>query len=355
VRSRDAAVAARDARADRKIRVGSGRLRHYDVRIMKASNDSFVDSRDFARIAKAIRYIDGHFREQPRLTAIASHAGLSEFHFNRLFRRWAGVTPKQYLAFVTGQEARGAIARQPSVLDAAYSVGLSGPGRLHDLIVTLDAVTPGELKALGSGITIHYGLTPTPFGDALLASTPRGLCHLAFVDSREREKALEELRGRWRNAELVRDDARAREFANRIWNFKGGDGGQPGKPMGQPGRPMGQPGRPMGQLNLHVAGTNFQLKVWQALLDIGVRGHTTYSALAEAIGAEGSARAVSNAVGANPVGWLIPCHNVLRRDGSLGGYHWGEDRKRAILAWDSLASQREKGRSESAVPLQATQ
>jgi len=290
---------------------------------MKASNDSFVDSRDFARIAKAIRYIDGHFREQPRLTTIASHAGLSEFHFNRLFRRWAGVTPKQYLAFVTGQEARGAIATQPSVLDAAYSVGLSGPGRLHDLIVTLDGVTPGELKAFGSGITIHYGFTQTPFGDALLASTPRGLCHLAFVDSREREKALGELRGRWRNADLVRDDARAREFANRIWNSKDGGEGE-----------GSQPGGSMGQLSLHVAGTNFQLKVWQALLDIGARGHTTYSALAEAIGAEGSARAVSNAVGSNPVGWLIPCHNVLRRDGSLGGYHWGEDRKRAILTWD---------------------
>lgn len=284
---------------------------------MNASNDSFVDSRDFARIAKAIRYIDAHFREQPRLTVVAAHAGLSEFHFNRLFRRWAGVTPKQYLAFVTGQQARGAIATQPSVLDAAYSVGLSGPGRLHDLIVTLDAVTPGELKALGSGITIHYGFTQTPFGDALLASTPRGLCHLAFVDSREREKAVEELRGRWRNADFVRDDARAREFANRIWNSQGGEAGSP-----------------RGQLCLHVAGTNFQLKVWQALLDVGTRGHTTYSALAAAIGAKRSARAVSNAVGANPVGWLIPCHNVLRRDGSLGGYHWGEDRKRAILAWD---------------------
>src|SRR6201992_185221 len=142
--------------------------------IMSIPHDSFVDSRDFARIAKAIRYIDGHFREQPRLTTLAAHAGLSEFHFNRLFRRWAGVTPKQYLAFVTGREARGAIATQSSVLDAAYSVGLSGPGRLHDLIVTLDAVTPGELKALGRGTEIHYGLTPTPFGAALLAATPRG-------------------------------------------------------------------------------------------------------------------------------------------------------------------------------------
>lgn len=305
---------------------------------MKASSDSFVDSRDFARIAKAIRYIDGHFREQPRLTTIASHAGLSEFHFNRLFRRWAGVTPKQYLAFVTGHEARGALETQPSVLDAAYAVGLSGPGRLHDLIVTLDAVTPGELKALGRGIEIRYGFSPTPFGDALLAMTPRGLCHLAFVDSREREKALEELRARWRNADFVRDDARAREFANRIWHSKDGE-----------------LARPTSQLNLHVAGTNFQLKVWQALLDIGAHNHTTYSAVAAAIGAEGSARAVSNAVGANPVGWLIPCHNVLRRDGTLGGYHWGEDRKRAILAWEALAAQRETGRSETSVALQATQ
>jgi AraC family transcriptional regulator of adaptative response/methylated-DNA-[protein]-cysteine methyltransferase len=301
---------------------------------MKASTESrFVDSRDFARIAKAIRYIDSHFREQPRLTTIASHAGLSEFHFNRLFRRWAGVTPKQYLAFVTGQEAHGALATLPSVLDAAYSVGLSGPGRLHDLIVTLDGVTPGELKAAGSGIDIHYGFTPTPFGDALIASTPRGLCHLAFVDSREREKALDELGARWRKAHLVRDDSRARDFANRIWNSKEGTG----------------------ELSLHVAGTNFQLKVWQALLDLGAHNHTTYSAVAAAIGAESSARAVSNAVGANPIGWLIPCHNVLRRDGSLGGYHWGEDRKRAILAWDSLASQREQGRAEGSVALQATQ
>ena len=280
---------------------------------MKDPNDSFVDSRDFARIAKSIRFIVTHFREQPRLATIADHAGLSEFHFNRLFRRWAGVTPKQYLAYVTGREAHGEIVNQSSVLDAAYSVGLSGPGRLHDLIVTLDAVTPGELKALGRGITIHYGFSETPFGDALLATTPRGLCHLAFAD--EREKALSELRAQWRNADLVRDDAQARVIANRIWGAARAKGGA---------------------LKLHVPGTNFQLKVWQALLDLGAHSRTTYSDVAAAIGEKGSARAVGNAVSANPVGWLIPCHNVLRRDGGLGGYHWGEDRKRAILAWDSL-------------------
>jgi AraC family transcriptional regulator, regulatory protein of adaptative response / methylated-DNA-[protein]-cysteine methyltransferase len=287
---------------------------------MKDTPDSFVDSRDFARIAKAIRFIETHFREQPRLTTIAAQAGLSEFHFNRLFRRWAGVTPKQYLAFVTGEAAKGALASQPSVLDAAYAVGLSGPGRLHDLIVTLDAVTPGELKGAGRGIRIHYGFTATPFGEALLAATPRGLCHLVFVESGERELSVKELRERWPNAEFERDDARAREFAKRIW-----DATAP--------RDV--------RLNLNVAGTNFQLKVWQALLELGAHSRTTYSAVASAIGAKGSARAVSNAVGANPVAWLIPCHNVLRRDGTLGGYHWGEDRKRAILAWDSLASLRE--------------
>ena len=286
--------------------------------IMKAPHDSFVDSRDFARIAKAIRYIDSHFREQPSLATLAAHTGLSEFHFNRLFRRWAGVTPKQYLAFVTGGEARGEIAGQSSVLDAAYAVGLSGPSRLHDLIVTLDAVTPGELKALGRGITLRYGFTETPFGEALLAATSRGLTHLTFVDAGERESAVSELRERWRNAELVRDDDRAREFANQIWN-------------------SASPGER--KLSLHVAGTNFQLKVWQALLNLGPHSRTTYSALATEMGEKGSARAVGNAVGANPVGWLIPCHNVLRRDGALGGYHWGEDRKRAILAWDSLRNE----------------
>jgi AraC family transcriptional regulator, regulatory protein of adaptative response / methylated-DNA-[protein]-cysteine methyltransferase len=288
--------------------------------IMNAPHDSFVDSRDFARIARAIRFIETHFREQPSLTVIAAHLGLSEFHFNRLFRRWAGVTPKQYLAFVTGQEARGEITNQSSVLDAAYAVGLSGPGRLHDLIVTLEAVTPGELKVLGRGITIHYGFSETPFGDALLANTPRGLCHLAFVETGEREKAASELRNRWGNADFVYDDALALEFANRIWNSSAARSGP---------------------VSLNVAGTNFQLKVWQALLDLGAHGLTTYSALATAIGEEGSARAVGNAVGANPVAWLIPCHNVLRRDGALGGYHWGEDRKRAILAWSSLSKRRE--------------
>jgi AraC family transcriptional regulator, regulatory protein of adaptative response / methylated-DNA-[protein]-cysteine methyltransferase len=283
---------------------------------MITADDTFVDSRDFARIARAIRYIDAQFREQPRLADIASHAGLSEFHFNRLFRRWAGVTPKQYLAFVTGHAAKQALLAQPSVLDAAYSVGLSGPSRLHDLIVTLDAMTPGELKLQGRGTVIHYGLTNTPFGRALLATTSRGVCHLSFVDAGNEQPVVRQLQEKWPEATLERDDAQALSMARSIW---AGDG--------------------EGTLTVSVAGTNFQLQVWQALIDLGGQTITTYTALAEIIGRHSGTRAVGNAVGANPVGWLIPCHMVLRKDRRLGGYHWGEDRKRAMLAWKSLPAQ----------------
>jgi AraC family transcriptional regulator of adaptative response/methylated-DNA-[protein]-cysteine methyltransferase len=280
---------------------------------MATPDDNFVDSRDFARIARAIHYIDDKFRDQPRLADIASHAGLSEFHFNRLFRRWAGVTPKQYLAFVTGNAAKGALLTQPSVLDAAYSVGLSGPGRLHDLIVTLDAMTPGELKLMGRGAVIRYGFSDTPFGRALIATTPRGVCHLAFVEAGKEKSAVREFQEQWPDAILEQDDSHARLIARQIW---AGDG--------------------KSALKVSVGGTNFQLKVWQALIDLGGRGKTTYTAVADAIGLHSGTRAVGNAVGSNPVGWLIPCHNVLRKDGSLGRYHWGEDRKRAMLAWKSI-------------------
>ena len=282
--------------------------------------DPCVDQRDFRRIARAIRYIATHFREQPRLAALASAAGLSPFHFNRLFRRWAGVTPRQYLAFITGRAAREALAGPASVLEAAYAVGLSGPGRLHDLMVTLEALTPGELKARGAGVAIRYGFSDTPFGTALLASSARGVCRLTFCERSGREATLlRQLQARWPQAQLLRDDTEAQQLARRIWaSGRGAHASSAG---------------PAGRLNLWVGGTNFQLRVWRALLELGAQGPTTYGALARAAGAEGSERAVGSAVAANPVGWLIPCHNVLRRDGSLGGYQWGEDRKRAMLAW----------------------
>jgi len=282
---------------------------------MPNPNDSFVDSRDFKRIARAIRFIEGHFREQPRLATIAAAAGLSEFHFNRLFRRWAGLTPRQYLAFITARAARGALADTASVLEAAYAVGLSGPGRLHDLMVTVDAVTPGELKARGSGLEIRYGFTDTPFGTALIASTARGVCHLGFHDRGGERGAVAELQAQWDRSRLLRDDEGARRTALRIWRA--------------PSAAQAEP------LTLAVSGTNFQLRVWQALLGLGSHGATTYTEVAQAAGARGAERAVGNAVSANPVAWLIPCHRVLRKDGSLGGYRWGEDRKRAMLAWEA--------------------
>ncbi|HEU4626158.1 MAG TPA: methylated-DNA--[protein]-cysteine S-methyltransferase [Steroidobacteraceae bacterium] len=289
---------------------------------MNTQPDSFVDSRDFARIARAIRYIDEHFREQPRLEDVAAHANLSEFHFNRLFRRWAGVTPKQYLTAVTGAAARDALAAQASVLDAALAVGLSGPGRLHDLVVTVDAMTPGEIKAQGLGTTIRYGFSNTPFGRAIIAETPRGLSHLAFVEPEAEAAAFAELQATAPRARFERDDEVARSLAARIWSTRDGRAGP---------------------LRVNIAGTNFQLKVWQALLRLGAKDATSYSEIAQEIGAAGAVRAVGSAVGANPVGYLIPCHHVLRKSGGLGGYRWGEDRKRAMLAWESMSRHREPG------------
>jgi AraC family transcriptional regulator of adaptative response/methylated-DNA-[protein]-cysteine methyltransferase len=207
-------------------------------------------------------------------------------------------------------------------------------------MVTLDAVTPGELKARGRGMPITYGFTDTPFGRALLASTARGLCHLAFVESGAEGAALAALAASWPQAPLRRDEGAAAQLAERVWDSSRGAAAS----------------RAAAPLKLAVKGTNFQLKVWQALLELGSAGPTTYAALARAVGVAGGARAVGTAVGANPVAWLIPCHNVLRKDGALGGYHWGEDRKRAMLAWQALPrhsrGRRRERRVAAALPLQ---
>ncbi|HRX90208.1 MAG TPA: methylated-DNA--[protein]-cysteine S-methyltransferase, partial [Steroidobacteraceae bacterium] len=270
---------------------------------------AFLTHRDFRRIACAIGYIDTNFRAQPRLADIAADVGLSEFHFNRLFKRWAGLTPKQYLALVTHEAALDALGSAPAVLDAAYDVGLSGAGRLHDLTVTMEALTPGEIRKRGADVTIRYGVTASPFGATLIAATERGVCHLAFVDS-PGFAATQRLAQAWPGARLVRDDPNAAQMAHRIW----------------PRTAQAAP-----PLALAVAGTNFQVQVWRALLALD--GMTTYGELAARLGMPGAARAVGNAVGANPIAWIIPCHRVLRGDGSLGGYRWGIDRKRAVLVW----------------------
>ena len=275
-----------------------------------ARMDSFLDSREFARMTRAIEFIEREYQRQPKLAEIARHVGLSEFHFNRLFRRWTGLTPKQYLAEVTSRAAAAALREEPSVMDAAHSVGLSGGGRLHDLTVTLDAMSPGEIRARGAGVEIRHGVTETPFGTAFVAETARGLMRLGFLDGRSDATEIAALRVLWPHAEFVRDDGRAKVLAESIWG----------------NRPVTLP--------LAVTGTNFQVQVWRALLELEPGATVTYSALARQLGKPDGARAVGNAVGANPVAWVIPCHRVLRASGELGGYRWGAARKQMIRRWE---------------------
>ena len=278
-----------------------------------ARMDSFLDSREFARMTRAIQYIDREYQRQPKLAEIASHVGLSGFHFNRLFRRWTGLTPKQYLAEVTSRAAGSALRDEPSVMDAAHSVGLSGGGRLHDLTVTLEAMSPGEIRGKGAGVEIHHGVTATPFGSAFVARTSRGLMRLSFLDGRSDATEIAALRVLWPHAKLIRDDDAARTLAGSLWGPRGD------KPVTVP---------------LAVAGTNFQVQVWRALLELEPGATVTYSALARRLGRPDGARAVGNAVGANPVAWLIPCHRVLKASGELGGYRWGASRKQMIHRWE---------------------
>ena len=281
-----------------------------DMKVISIT-EGFVDSRDFARMTRAIEFIEREFERQPRLGEVARYVGLSEFHFNRLFRRWTGLTPKQYLAEVTSRAAGDALRDEPSVMDAAHAVGLSGGGRLHDLTVTLNAMTPGEIRAQGEGVAIRYGIADTPFGSAFLAETPRGLCRLAFLEPGGEREELRQLREQFPRATLQRDDTRAAALVQVIW----GDG--PAK------------------LPLAVCGTNFQVQVWRALLELKPGATVTYSALARRLGMDHGARAVGNAVGANPVAWVIPCHRVLREGGKLGGYRWGTARKQMIRRWEN--------------------
>ena len=267
------------------------------------------DPGNFQRMARVIRYIDDHFAQQPSLETLAGVAGLSAAHFSREFRRWAGLAPTQYVRLLSLQAAKRTLQADASIIAAAWEAGLSGGGRLHDLFVTFEAMTPGEYKAGGAGLVFRYGLAETPFGEALLATTARGLAVLEFTEAADQD-AAGGLCSRWPAARLQRDDPHAGEVARNIFVAR------------------------RGAMPLHVRGTNFQVKVWEALLDLGGRGPLSYGRLATAIGKPGAARAVGQAVGANPVAWMIPCHRVLRAGAGLGGYRWGVDRKRAMLAWE---------------------
>ncbi len=277
-------------------------------------------SNDYQRISRAIEFLRRHADEQPALGRVAAAAGLSPTHFQRVFSRWVGVSPKRFLQVLTVERARALLDEPRPLLEVAGDAGLSGVSRLHDHFVTLEAATPGEVRAAGNGITISFGIAESPFGHVFIAETPRGICQLSFVagptesDDAGSRTDFERLGKRWHRARLIRDDGRATATADRVFTAP-------------------DPGA--GPLSLHVAGTNFQVAVWRALLDVQAGGITTYADLASRVGRPTAARAVGLAVGANPIAFAIPCHRVIRRTGELGGYRWGPPRKQAILAWEA--------------------
>jgi AraC family transcriptional regulator of adaptative response/methylated-DNA-[protein]-cysteine methyltransferase len=256
---------------------------------------------DYARVEKVIRHLEREFRGQPDLKRLAALVGLSEFHFHRLFTRWAGVSPKDFVQALTAEHAKRLLRERATVLDAALESGLSGPGRLHDLLVTLDGVTPGELRE--GRIAIRWGIHASPFGDALVGVTSRGICHLSF------DLDVEGLRAAWPEAGLARSQAATARAAAAAFGGK--------------------------RCRVLARGTAFQLSVWRALLRIPSGSVLSYGGLSSALGLEGGARAVGSAIARNSVAFLIPCHRVIRETGALGGYRWGETRKRAILAWEA--------------------
>ncbi|MFH2005624.1 MAG: methylated-DNA--[protein]-cysteine S-methyltransferase [bacterium] len=276
-----------------------------------------MTSRDYPRIERAIQFLEQRAVDQPSLDEVAAHVGLSPHHFQRLFQRWVGVSPKRFLQFVTLGHAKQLLRGSASVLDASYAVGLSGPGRLHDLFVAAEAVTPGEHKSRGRGLAIHHGVCDSPFGDCLVAMTERGICNLWFPEKAAPETASEELLQAWPGATFTEDRRAARAAVDRIFSSA----------------QLDDQG-----LRLHLRGTNFQLQVWQALLQIPEGSVVSYGALARRLGAPRATRAVASAVGRNPVAYLIPCHRVLRSSGAIGGYRWGKARKRAMLAREALTA-----------------
>ena len=270
--------------------------------------------KDYDRIADAIDFIARRVDSQPTLNEIAAHVNLSPFHFQRLFCCWAGVSPKRFLQVLTLERAKQLLSESKSLLEVSDTIGLSSGSRLYDHFVHLEAVTPGEYKMGGAGLTIEYAVHDTPFGKAFIAITPRGICNLSFLGNMETDRHLAVLHNKWPHAML--HENRQKTLAVIKTMFSGE------KKLDRP-------------VSLHVTGTNFQISVWKALLQIPHATVVSYSQVATAIGRPSSARAVGLAVGANPVAFLIPCHRVIQQSGKLGGYHWGETRKHAIHAWES--------------------
>jgi AraC family transcriptional regulator of adaptative response/methylated-DNA-[protein]-cysteine methyltransferase len=270
---------------------------------------------DYEIVQRAIAYTTENYRAQPQVEAIAHAAGTDPRHLNDLFRRWCGLSPNVFLQSVTLDHARRILRDSPNILDASYELGLSGPGRLHDLFVTHEAMSPGEWKTGGEGLEIHYGFHPSPFGSALIMATARGLCGLAFADQGGERAALDDMKQRWPNARYLEDSARTVPYAQRIF-----DSGK------------WQPDTP---LRVVLIGTDFEVRVWETLLKIPMGRATTYSDIAKKLARPKAARAVGAAVGKNPISFVVPCHRVVGKSGALTGYHWGLTRKRAMLGWEA--------------------
>jgi AraC family transcriptional regulator, regulatory protein of adaptative response / methylated-DNA-[protein]-cysteine methyltransferase len=276
------------------------------------TSSSNTSSSDYQMIAAAIAYLEANHRSQPSLEELAAHLAISPFHLQRLFKRWAGISPKRFVQFLTVEHAKELLVESRTMLDAAYETGLSGPGRLHDLFVNVEAMTPGEFKLGGHGLTIQYGFHVTPFGECLLAMTERGVCGLNFVGEAGRDAELAALRRRWPAADLYEEPVATAAVVDSIFAPAQGD-----------------------EIRLLLAGTNFQIKVWEALLRIPPGSACTYEDVAQWVGQPSAARAVGGAVGANAIAYLIPCHRVIRKSGVIKEYRWGSTRKKAILGWEA--------------------
>jgi AraC family transcriptional regulator of adaptative response/methylated-DNA-[protein]-cysteine methyltransferase len=275
-------------------------------------------SQDYRIVEQALMYLEENYQAQPTLEEVAGSVGYSPYHFQRLFARWVGISPKRFLQFLTKEHAKALLDESDNLLEAAYRTGLSSPGRLHDLFVTCEAVTPGEYRERGADLIIEYGFHETPFGECLLATTARGVCGLYFVGEGGRQASLQVLEKRWSRAQLIEAPERGAPLIPQIF-------------------PVGTDAAG-GALHLYLRGTNFQIKVWEALLRIPAGQVISYEGLAAMIGQPGSARAVSRALAVNPLAVIIPCHRVIRKMGAFGGYRWGSARKKALLGWEMAQS-----------------
>ena len=272
-------------------------------------------SEDYRRIEQAICYLETHYDQQPSLGDLAASVHLSEYHFQRLFSRWVGISPKRFIQYLTKEHAKQLLRHSGDLLETSFTTGLSGPGRLHDLFVTWEAVTPGQYKNRGQGLRIAYGFHPSPFGYCLLAVTERGICNLFFVKEGCQTNAFQQLRHDWPNAEIDQDTRITQPVMDQVNDLI--------------------QGRTTTGLRLHLSGTNFQLKVWEALLRIPEGTLVTYEEIAVYVGLPNATRAVGSAVGHNPIPVIIPCHRVIRKSGEIGGYRWGTARKLALVGWEA--------------------